>query len=169
MNRIKSAAIAVSLIIALVLLVSFVAGSVLSSPASKSIGYLPHDLSGQSVEFRSESGSLLHGWLLSGQKGRGIVILMHGVRANRQTMLGRARFLSRAGYSVLLFDFQAHGESPGQHITFGHLESRDAQAAVRLVHERFPNEKVGVIGVSMGGAAALIATPPLNVDALAGC
>jgi uncharacterized protein len=79
-------------------------------------------------------------------------------------MLDRARFLSQAGYSVLLFDFQAHGESPGQHITFGYLESRDARAAVAFARARLPREKIGVIGVSMGGAAMMLAEPPLAVD-----
>jgi fermentation-respiration switch protein FrsA (DUF1100 family) len=91
---------------------------------------------------------------------------MHGVRANRLSMVDRARFLSHAGYSVLLFDFQAHGESTGEHITFGYLESRDAQAALSFLHASAPNEKIGVIGVSMGGAATLIASPPLDVQAL---
>jgi len=81
-------------------------------------------------------------------------------------MLGRARFLSRAGYSVLLFDFQAHGESKGEQIAFGYLESRDAQAAVAFVRHTRPNEKVGVIGVSMGGAALLLASPRVEVDAM---
>jgi fermentation-respiration switch protein FrsA (DUF1100 family) len=91
---------------------------------------------------------------------------MHGVRASRLDMLDRARFLSRAGYSILVFDFQAHGESTGQQITFGFLESRDAQAAVKFARAALPEEKVGVIGVSMGGAAALLASPPLSVDAI---
>lgn len=91
---------------------------------------------------------------------------MHGVRANRLSMLGRARFLAHAGYTILLFDFQAHGESPGEHITFGYLESRDARAAVGFLRQRAPGERIGVIGVSMGGAAALLATPPLEADAL---
>jgi fermentation-respiration switch protein FrsA (DUF1100 family) len=90
---------------------------------------------------------------------------MHGVRADRTSMLGRARFLNAAGYAVLLFDFQAHGESPGARITFGHLESRDARAAVRFVRARLPGERIGVVGVSMGGAAALLAEPPLEADA----
>lgn len=80
-------------------------------------------------------------------------------------MLERARFLSRAGYAVLLFDFQAHGESTGQHITFGGLESMDAQAAVDFLHHAVPDEKIGLIGVSMGGAAALLASPKLDVQA----
>jgi uncharacterized protein len=96
----------------------------------------------------------------------GTVILMHGVRANRLSMSNRARFLARAGYSVLLFDFQAHGESPGEQITFGYLESKDAQAAVVFLHQNNLRSKIGVIGVSMGGAASLLATPPLVVDAL---
>jgi fermentation-respiration switch protein FrsA (DUF1100 family) len=81
-------------------------------------------------------------------------------------MLGRARCLAADGYSVLLFDFQAHGESAGQQITFGYLESKDARAAVLFARARAREEKIGVIGVSMGGAAALLAEPPLPVDAL---
>jgi pimeloyl-ACP methyl ester carboxylesterase len=96
----------------------------------------------------------------------GAVVLMHGVRANRLSMLDRARFLARAGFTVLLFDFQAHGESPGAHITFGYLESRDVRAAVNYVRANVPGEKIGVIGVSMGGAAALLAVPVLDVDAI---
>jgi len=91
---------------------------------------------------------------------------MHGVRANRVNMLERARFLARAGYSVLLFDFQSHGESAGRRITLGYLESRDARASVNFVRANTPGEKVGVIGVSMGGAAALLASPPLEADAM---
>lgn len=91
---------------------------------------------------------------------------MHGIRANRLQLLDHARFLFHAGYSVLLFDFQAHGESIGRHITAGYLESRDATAAVDFVNQKFPGEKVCVNGFSMGGAAAVLADPPLQVNAM---
>lgn len=145
---------------------AWLAGNVLTAPVHQSIGNLPPDFVGRSVEFPSASGATIHGWFIPGKKGTGAIVLMHGVRANRLSMLDRARFLSHAGYSVLLFDFQAHGESTGEHITFGYLESRDAQAAVSFLSANAPNEKVGVIGVSMGGAATLIASPPLDVQAL---
>ena len=45
-------------------------------------------------------------------------------------MLSQAAMLHRHGYGLLLFDFRAHGESEGERITFGHLESLDARAAV---------------------------------------
>jgi alpha-beta hydrolase superfamily lysophospholipase len=85
---------------------------------------------------------------------------------NRAAMLDRARFLHSAGFTILAPDLQAHGESPGEHITFGELESYDAQAALALLHTLVPGERVGVIGVSMGGAATLVGSTPLAVDAL---
>ncbi len=142
------------------------AGSSLSAPAHQSIGNLPSDLAGRNVQFSSDSGATIHGWFIPGKKGAGAIVLMHGVRANRLSMLDRARFLAHAGYSVLLFDFQAHGESTGEHITFGYLESRDAQAAINFLRTTAPDEKIGIIGVSMGGAATLLAAPPLGVHAI---
>lgn len=144
----------------------WIVGGRLSAPAPQAIGNPPADLTGRSVQFSSESGASIRGWLIPGQKGAGAIVLMHGVRANRLAMLDRARFLVRAGYSVLLFDFQAHGESTGKHITFGSLESKDAQAAVNFLRANAPGEKIGVLGISMGGAAILLASPPLDVDAM---
>jgi alpha-beta hydrolase superfamily lysophospholipase len=141
-------------------------GSVLIKPANCEIGKPPADLPVQSAQFPSSSGATLHGWVIRGQSGKGVVILLHGIRANRWQLVNHARFLSHAGYSVLLFDFQAHGESVGKHITAGYLESRDATAAVDFIHQKFPGEKVCVNGFSMGGAAAVLAKPPLQVNAM---
>ncbi len=144
----------------------WITGSLLSSSVNQHIGEPPPDIAAEIVQFSSLSGATVHGWFIQGKENSGAVILMHGVRANRLSMLERARFLSRAGYSVLLFDFQAHGESNGKNITFGYLESKDAQAAVGFVHSRLPKEKIGVIGVSMGGAAVLLAKPQLEINAV---
>jgi len=80
-------------------------------------------------------------------------------------MVSRALFLHRLGYSVLLIDFQAHGETPGRQITFGYLESRDVVAALNYLKTEFPEEKFGVIGVSMGAAAFVLADKRPRVDA----
>ena len=158
--------VALSAVICLALFAVWMTGTILSAPARMQVGDLPSDLNGRSVEFPSASGATLRGWLLPGQQGEGAVVLMHGVRGSRLNMLSRARFLSAAGYTVLLFDFQAHGESSGEQITTSFLESRDAQAAVNFIRAAAPGERIGVIGISMGGASAALASPPLDAQAL---
>lgn len=138
----------------------------LTRPAQQEVGPPPTDLPIRPVTFSSQSGASLRGWFIPGQRGAGAILLLHGIHANRLAMLERARFLHRAGYSVLLFDFQAHGESLGQRVTFGASESLDVHAAVKYLRRQDQKEKIGVIGVSLGGAAALLGKEPLPVDAL---
>jgi uncharacterized protein len=145
---------------------SVIAGSVLTAPVPQTIGEPPADLHVRSVTFQSESGSNIHGWFVHGVKGAGAVALMHGFRSNRLSLVDRARFLNRAGYAVLLFDFQAHGESPGDHVSIGFRESKDAKAAVNFLREQAPGEKVGIVGISMGGASTLLADPPIQAEAI---
>jgi len=154
-----------ALLAAFGLAASGLATMLLSAPNPAVIGAPPSDLAAQEVSFASRSGATIHGWFVEGRAQHGAVLLLHGVHANRLAMLQRARFLSAAGYAVLLIDFQAHGESIGRYITFGALESRDAQAAWTYLRQRAPGERVGVIGVSMGGAATVLADPPLAADA----
>lgn len=158
--------ISLSVVIIIFVVGVWLTGSILSAPARQSIGEAPRGSGAEGVQFQSQSGAIIHGWFIAGKKGAGAIILMHGVRANRVSMLDRARFLSAAGFAVLLFDFQAHGESSGDQITFGYLESKDAQAAVGFMRTKAPGERIGVIGVSMGGAATVLAAPPLEVNAM---
>lgn len=162
----KRLSISIFAVLIALLLGVWIAGSILIAPVHQSIGDRPADLAVRVVQFNSQSGATIHGWFIPGKKDAGAIVLMHGVRANRLNLVNRARFLSRAGFSVLLFDFQAHGESSGDHITFGYLESRDAQAAVEFLRTNAPGERIGVIGISMGGAATLLASPPLDVNAM---
>ncbi len=145
-----------------------VAGTRMSAPVPAAIGPPPPDLGDvKRVGIPSMSGSVLQGWWLpAAQPAKGAVILIHGVRANRLSQLARARMLHERGFGVLLFDLQAHGESPGRHITFGRLEALDAAAAVDFVRQAAPGERIGIIGQSLGGAATLLGPTPLPIDAL---
>lgn len=137
----------------------------MANPSRARIGPPPPRLEARTVVFASASGSLIHAWLSRGRPGMGAVLLLHGVGANREAMLGRAEFLHAEGFTVLAPDFQAHGESPGDHITFGARESFDAEAAMNYLRDVVPGERVGVIGVSMGGAASLLGPGPLDANA----
>ena len=116
------------------------------------------------MTYPSGSGSNIHAWLARGVLGGGSVLLLHGVGANR-TSIQRARFLHRLGFTVLAPDLQANGESPGEHVTFGARESLDAAASMTFLRGAMPAERVGVIGISMGGAAALLGPGPLDANA----
>ena len=143
----------------------YAVGWKLSRPRYAKIGSPPASLDAEAVAFSSQSGSTIHGWLSRAPASRGSVLLLPGVRANRLSMVRRAEFLRQAGYSTLSIDFQATGESEGSAITFGWRERLDVLAAVEHLRTHIPGTPVGVIGVSLGGAATLLATPPLRVDA----
>ena len=140
------------------------AGYLLARPAAAEFGPPPPGLRG--VDFKSASGATLRGWIAPVTNARAAAVLMHPLRGNRRSMLGRLHLMNRLGVAVLAFDFQAHGESSGEWMTFGHLESMDARAAVEVARMRWPEIPVLVVGVSLGGVAALLADPPLSVDGM---
>lgn len=133
--------------------------------ANRVVGPPPEDMPVESLTIPSASGSLLGAWYIAARDARATVILFHPIRGNRRSMLGRAKLLHQIGYSILMVDLQAHGESGGEHITAGYLERHDVSAAVDLVRNRNPSHKIGVVGWSLGGAASLLASP-LEIDVL---
>jgi alpha-beta hydrolase superfamily lysophospholipase len=143
MSRLARILLSVLAIVIAVAGLAWVAGGVLSAPAQRLVGAPPADLGAENVMFPSASGSRIHGWFAPGTPGRGAVLLLHGVRGDRRDMVSRAEFLHRLGYAVLLIDFQAHGESPGDRITFGDRESRDVVAALSYLKQRAPGERLG--------------------------
>jgi len=142
----------------------FGVGEVLSAPAKSVIGPPPAELSATTVTILDSHKRAIAGWFSPAASGKGSVLLLHGVRSNRRQMIGRAIFLHDLGYSVLLIDLQAHGESEGSRISFGYREGDGVRAAIGFLRASNKTEPVGVIGVSMGAAAFVLSgtTPPPN-------
>jgi dipeptidyl aminopeptidase/acylaminoacyl peptidase len=111
----------------------------------------------QEVSFQSSDGTQLAGWFIPGESTR-TVILLHGFSDIRDKMLPHANFLHEAGYSVLLFDFRSKGESGGDAVTMGYHERGDVRGAVEYLKGRpdSDGENLGVLGVSMGAATAIM-------------
>ena len=141
------------------------AGRIATSPANQPIGVGPEDLPVTVVEFSDGESRQIKGWVLTGSQERGAVLLTHGIRSNRRSMLGRARLLFENGYSVLLIDLQAHGESAGERLTFGYREADSVVAATRYARELWPDKKLAIVGTSLGGAAAIFAANRQRADA----
>lgn len=126
-------------------------------PKRKSQDLTPKDFdldNYKKIEFRSKDGTLLRGWLILAKEPRGLVVLSHGYSFDKQSMLPGAKELFKNNYSCLLFDYRAHGESKGDKTTIGVLEQEDLLAACEFAG-RF-SDKIGVVGVSMGAATAIM-------------
>ncbi|QOJ21204.1 MAG: alpha/beta hydrolase [Gammaproteobacteria bacterium] len=152
--------------IAAIILALFAIGPLLTAPAPTAVGTLSADFPVESVEIPAANGSTVQGWLVRGKPGGGAVLLLHSMRSNRLEMLSRARFLKDQGYSVLFIDLQAHGETAGDHITFGLREAENAEASVAYLRRIFPAERIGAIGASLGAAAIVLAKQNLKLDAV---
>lgn len=82
-------------------------------------------------------------------------------------MLARARWLASRGFTVLIPDLQAHGETPGGRKTFGWREAEDIASAYRYLKIQRGKAWVGGIGTSLGGASMLKAgADGIRFDAL---
>jgi alpha-beta hydrolase superfamily lysophospholipase len=144
----------------------FVIAGALAEPRLQDVEGPPDDLPLMVLRIPRSDGGEIAAWFAAGDAHRGSVLLVHGLRSDRRQMLDRARFLFAAGYSVLLIDLQAHGETPGRQITFGYRESFDIDAAVDYLATRLSGRPIGVIGTSLGGAAALLGESPVGAEAV---
>lgn len=167
--------IGMSACLAAVILGAIGVGELLTGPAPTAVdslaGSLSTDFPVEPVRISVNTGSRdtdggVHGWLKRGVRGGDMVLLVHSIRSNRVEMLSRAKFLNAQGYGVLLIDLQAHGETPGDRITFGIRESEDVEASVAYLRENFPSERIAAIGVSLGAAAIVLAQHALRLDAV---
>lgn len=95
------------------------------------------------------------------------IMLLHGNGASRGQVAANAEWLAGQGYAVLTIDFRGHGESSQRSRSFGWFESRDAAAGFAWLRNNQHGAKIGVVGISLGGAASLLGEKgPLSADAM---
>lgn len=124
------------------------------------------DLDFEEVSFLTDDQVNLRGFWIPSPGSRRVVILLHGFAGSLDPDLRYAPHLHNAGFNVLMFDFRAHGRSGGRLTSLGALETRDVRAAVNFALAK-DCDRIGLLGFSMGGRAAIIAAPTLtNVNAI---
>lgn len=143
----------------------FVANSALSAEMAP-LSERPADygLAYEDVEFspRGWPELQLRGWWLPSDREaepHATVIRVHGIDSNRSSLLGLSAALSRAGFSVLVFDLRGHGESDAAQMGAGLRERDDVLGAVDYVIEQRGARPGAVFlhGNSYGGAISLMA------------
>jgi fermentation-respiration switch protein FrsA (DUF1100 family) len=104
----------------------------------------------------ARDGVVLRGWKVRTARPHGDwVLLLHGRSQNRLSMMGYARFLLNSGYSVVMMDARAHGESGGLISTYGHVERYDVKAVMDALTAGENVDHAYALGESMGAAVAL--------------
>jgi fermentation-respiration switch protein FrsA (DUF1100 family) len=130
-------------------------------------------LAWEDVNFPSRNDHVpLSGWYLRTEEDDRCVILIQGMDNHRNCPGIRALRLGRdllgRGFSVLLFDLRARGESGGYRSTAGDREQWDVLGAVDFVEARgIPAERIGLLGFSLGaGIAILVAAQEPRIPAV---
>lgn len=108
-------------------------------------------------EVTTADGERIGFWWVPAPVGAPVVILAHGYLMNRSEFAFLAFRLSQMGMGCLLLDFRCHGHSSGSRSTMGFRERLDVRAVCEWVRRNRPGSKVGIVGSSMGGVAAVLA------------
>ncbi len=114
----------------------------------------------ENVTFSATDGVKLKGWFLPQSNSTKAVVLLHGVRANRDSMLPRAEWLRSLGYNVFLYDARGCGESEKVVRSFGYYETRDLLGALLWMQGRGMTN-IACVGCSQGAATVLLASGQL--------
>jgi len=139
-------------------------------PVRMPVNLLPSDLGMpyENIILETRDDVKISGWVIPSEKSKGIIICLHGYPANKSDILPVISFLY-PDFSLLLFDFRAHGESGGKITYFGLKEFLDVESAIRFIKSRedLKNHKIGIWGYSLGGAVGIIASARYDeIDAL---
>lgn len=111
------------------------------------------------ITIQSRDGLRLFGKYYAGQPGKPLILFFHGYRSTgERDASGGFWYCRERGYSLLMVDQRAHGQSEGKTITFGVKERWDCLDWVNEALRRFgENTQILLSGISMGAATVLMA------------
>jgi dipeptidyl aminopeptidase/acylaminoacyl peptidase len=108
------------------------------------------------------AGLTLRAWWVRSTNGAA-VILLPGIGQARDGMLDQGAMLARHGYGVLLTDPRSCADSTIAY-TIGYAEAGDVAGALAFIQaqEGVDPNRIGILGYSAGGAAAIISAAQLE-------
>lgn len=139
----------------------------------------PPAAASETITLTTESGVSLAVEVREPPRARATAILLHSSMASRRIWnsskgRGFAATLAEHGVRTLALDFRGHGESGtpaarGGSWTFDDLATEDLPALTRAARERWPRDRLTLVGHSLGGQVALtsLATGHASADAIA--
>ncbi len=135
---------------------------VCSSPTDDGVAAVPLALTSDDADRIA-----LHGFMLSpapAVRSDRAVVLVHGLDSCgwRGSHIELAKAYLKKGFTVVVFDLRAQGQSGGTHLGLGWHERADVRAAVQALRSRgFAPGKIGLHGTSFGAGIALLSAAAL--------
>lgn len=126
----------------------------------------------EELHVMSYDGKLLHATFLPKEHTKGTILLFHGYKSCWQIDFGLVLpyYYDTLGYSLLLVDQRAHGQSQGKYLTFGVRERMDVISWATYMGQKLgPDAPLILGGLSMGATTVLMASCfdfPANVRAI---
>lgn len=131
----------------------------------------PHE----DVQITSRDGLKLHGTFFPNGNGGKIVLAFHGYTSEgMKDYIALSDYYLKRGFSMLLPDARAHGESEGEQIGFGCLDRFDVLEWLKWIERNCGKDVQALLhGTSMGAATVLMASgltlPPQVKGIVADC
>jgi len=116
------------------------------------------DIAFSEIRFSTVGGKELYGWWIpaEGCDNAPTVVLVHGWGRNLERTLPFVRKLHPTGFNLIAFDSRSHGSSDADGTSSMLKFSADLRAALDEAIRRGADPgKLGVLGLSVGGAAAI--------------
>ncbi len=121
----------------------------------------------QELEFLS-GGNKLRGYLISGEKPRALIMIVHGMNASSKGMEPVVRYFAERDYAVMIFDGTASGRSEGERVVGLQQPRLDIRAAMERIEgdREFDSLPIVLLGHSAGayGAAAEAKQPRVSAE-----
>jgi pimeloyl-ACP methyl ester carboxylesterase len=113
----------------------------------------------EEVYFKTKNDRTLYGWQINtdSEHERPVIILVHGWSRNVERILPYIGMLHKK-FNLLAFDSRSHGSSDEDTYSSMPRFAEDILSAVEFVRSHKPHCKIGVLGLSMGGAASIYAS-----------
>ncbi len=103
---------------------------------------------------RLQSNKVIECWRIKKDSSKGTVVLFHGYRGDKSSMLDKADEFLSMGYSTVLVDFMGSGGSEGKQTTIGYKEAEQVKTVYDYLVEK-GEKSIALFGTSMGAVAIL--------------
>ncbi|RAI82075.1 alpha/beta hydrolase [Macrococcoides caseolyticum subsp. hominis] len=109
------------------------------------------------VTIPSRNGYNLSGTVVKPYQHNYWMIFCHGVTENKITSIKYLNLFISLGFNGIIFDHRRHGQSEGNHSTYGYYEKIDLESVITFLKEQHGYDiKFGIHGESMGAATTLL-------------